>query len=351
MIRRLLALLILTLAPAPAAALDSASVTPATAYVQGTGTALVTVRWTVQITVPFDQTLTVTSEPGTLVAGSQPPVAAGGTLRRTLRLTAGTHQVRITERLRIDRTAARFILEDGSGTFTRIFTDTLTGTGVATVVLQGRTSGSGGLTLQNLDLSFDDGADFRAVRAGEALTARASLATSGRGLIRGKWEIAGPQGGFRTLSRVSLAAGGPKRSLIESPPLPTDRPGSFRLRFVIDGDGTGGLGDEVIFYTVGSGEGLPGIALMAPAEGAALGTRTRFAWSEVAGAARYRVEFLNETDTRALAAVETADPAAVIRSFTLDRLTDKGPLTWRVLALDAAGLEIARSPQRRIGGP
>jgi hypothetical protein len=351
MIRCLLALILTILLPVAARALDSATATPAVAYVQGTGTALVTVRWTVQVTVPFDQTVTVTSGPGTLVAGAAPPVAAGGTLRRTVRLTTGTHLIRITERLRIDRTAARLILEGGTGSFTRTFTDTLTGTGVATVALQGRASGSGGLTLQNLDLSFDDGSDFRAVDGGTALTARASITTSGRGVIQGKWEIAGPEGGFRTLARKTIPAGGPRRTLVESPLLPTDRAGSFRVRFSVDGDGEGGLGDEVIRYTVGSDDGLPGIGLTSPAEGARLSGNTRFAWGAVAGAARYRIEFLGEGDLRAQAAVETTGTAASVRSFTLDRLAQGGPLVWRVLALDASGREIARSPQRRIGGP
>jgi hypothetical protein len=351
MLRSLLAVLLVLLLPGPARALDSATVTPAVAYVQGTGTALVTLRWTVQVTVPFDQTLTVTSGPGTLLAGALPPGTAGGTLRRTQRLTAGTHLIRFTERLRIDRTTARYILEGGPGSFTRIFTDTLTGTGVATVVLQGRASGSGGLTLQNLDLSFDDGADFRAVASGTALTARASVTTSGRGVIAGKWEIAGPEGGFRVLARDRATAGGPRRTVLESPPLPTGRPGSFRVRFSVDGDGTGGLGDEVLRYTVGSAEGVPGIALTSPAEGARLTGTTRFAWAPVSGAARYRIEFLGEVDLAPRAAVETTGQAATVRSFTLDRLAAGGALVWRVLALDGSGQEIARSSQRRIGGP
>jgi hypothetical protein len=347
MIRRILALIFLMLAP-PALALDSATATPPTAYVQGTGTALVSIRWTVQVTVPFDQTLTVTSAPGTLVAGALPPQTAGGTLRRTLRLTAGTHQLRFTERLRIDRTTARYILEDGPGSFTRTFTDTLTGVGIATVVLEGRSSGSGGLTVQNLDLAFDDGSSFRLVDQGAALVARAAITTQGRGVIQGIWQIAGPQGGFRTLQRVTLTAGGSKRSLVESPPLPTDRSGRFTLRFVIDGDGGGG---PEIAYDVGAGEGVPGLALTAPQEGAVLGTRTRFGWQAVAGADRYRIEFLNEADLRPLAAVETAGTSAQLRSFTLERLRGQGPLSWQVVALDAAGAEIARSAQRRIGGP
>lgn len=351
MIRKLLIALMLVLSPLKALALEGVTATPSVAYVQGTGTGLVTVRWTLEIEVGTDQTVTVTSPGGTLVAGAAPPVAAGGVLRRTVRLTAGTtHLVRITERLRVDRVTARRILEGGTGSFSRIFTDTLPSTATGFLVLEGRASGSGGLTLQNLELSFDDGTRFRSVAVGEALTARASISTSGRGIIRGKWEIAGPNGGFRTLRRVNLTAGGPSREVVESPALPTDQRGQYRVRFIVDGEGEG-VGDPVIAYTVGGGEGLPAITLAAPAEGAALASRTRFRWAAVAGAERYRVEFLTETNTKPLAAVETKGASATVRSFTLQRLNTDAPLVWRVLALDAEGRVIARSAGRRIGAP
>ena len=351
MIRKILIALMLILSPLKVLALDSVTATPTVAYVQGTGTGLIPVRWTLVVTVPTDQTVTVTSPGGTLLAGPGPAVAAGGVLRRTVRLTAGTtHVVRITERLRVDRTSARYILEGGTGSFTRIFTDTLPSTGTGFIALEGRASGSGGLTLQNLDLSFDDGSGFRTVSLGEALTARASISTSGRGVIRGKWEIAGPNGGFRPLRRVNLTAGGPSREVVESPALPTDQRGQYRVRFIVDGEGEG-VGDPVIAYTVGGGEGLPAITLMAPAEGAALASRTRFRWDAVTGAERYRVEFLTETNSKPLAAVETKAVSATVRSFTLQRLVTDAPLLWRVLALDAEGQVIARSSQRRIGAP
>jgi hypothetical protein len=350
MFRSMLSVLMLTLLAPQALAVDGVTVTPGVAYVQGTGTGLVTVRWTIEVTVPSDQTVTITSASGTLSAGAAPPVAVGGTLRRTVRLTAGTHDVRITERLRIDRTSARYILEGSTGSYSRTFTDTLTGSANATVGLVGRASGSGGLTLQNLDLTFDDGAAFRNVGQGEALTARASISTSGRGIVKAKWEIAGPNGGFRTLRRVSFTAGGPTATEVESPPLPTDQPGQFRLRFVIDGNGQG-FDDTTIRYAVGSGGGLAAIGLTGPAEGATLASRTRFQWEPVAGAERYRIEFLAEADLQVLAAVETAKPSALVRSFTFDRLTTGAPLAWRVVALDDSGAVIARSAQRRIGIP
>lgn len=341
--------LVLLLWPGLVLALDNVTATPGTAYVQGTGTASVTIRWTAQITVAGDQTVTLSSTGGTLVAGAAPPVAYGGTLRRTVRLTAGTHLVRITERLRIDRTSARQILEGGAGSFSRVFTDSLAGTGTASVILQGRASGSGGLTIQNLDLSFDDGSAFRTVGAGEGLVARARIATSGRGLVEAIWQIAGPEGGFRILKRVRFTAGGPTRELLESPRLPTDQPGSFRVRLVL-GDGADSAG-PVIRYTVGAGTEAEAVALIAPAEGAALGPSTRFAWADVPGAERYRIEFLAERESRPRASVETTKTEAQVRSFTLERLATGAPLTWRVVALDGSGAVIARSAQRRIAAP
>jgi hypothetical protein len=351
MIRKLITVLMFALSPHVVLALDTVNVTPSTATVQGTGAALVTLRWTLQITVPSDQTVTVTSSGGTLVAGAQPAVPTGGVLTRTVRLTTGTHLVRITERLRIDRTSARHILEAGTGTFQRLFSDSISSFPLpATVALQGQASGSGGLSIRNFDLSFDDGASFRNVSEGEALSAQVSITTSGRGLIDGKWEIAGPSGGFRVLKRVRLPAGGPTRTELESPLLPTDQTGQFRLRFIVDGDGDGS-GDPVITYVVGSDAGAAAIMLTKPADGAAIASTTTFAWKAVTGAARYRIEFLAEGASKPLAAVETTKASAAVRSFTLDRLSTGAPLVWRVVALNAGGQVIAMSAARRIGAP
>ena len=350
MIRKLITILMLILSPHLAVALDNVSVSPSAASVQGTGAALITLRWTLQITVPSDQTVTVTSSGGTLVAGAQPAVPTGGVLSRTVRLTAGTHQVRITERLRINRTSARHILEAGTGTFTRLFGDSISSVALSgTVELQGRATGSGGLSIRNFDLTFDDGAAFRSVGQGEALTAQVSITTSGRGLIDGKWEIAGPSGGFKVLKRVRLPAGGPTRTELESPLLPTDQTGQFRLRFVVDGDGEGS-GDPAITYVVGSGDGVAAITLNKPADGVVLASTTTFAWKAVAGAARYRIEFLPEGAAKPLAAVETTSATVAVKSFTLDRLATGKPLVWRVVALDGGGQVIAASAARRIGG-
>jgi hypothetical protein len=353
MARKLITLLMLILTPHLALALDSVSVTPSTAFVQGTGAALVTLRWTLEVTNSTTNpvTVTVTSSGGTLIAGAQPAVPTGGVLTRTVRLNPGTHFVRITERLRIDRTSARHILEAGTGTFQRTFTDSISSVALVTsVALQGQASGSGGLSIRNFDLSFDDGAAFRTVSQGEALTAQVSVTTSGRGVIDGKWEIAGPSGGFRVLKRVRLPAGGPTRTELESPLLPTDRAGQFRLRFVVDGDGDGS-GDPVITYVVGSGAGSAAITLTKPADGADLASTTTFAWKAVAGATRYRIEFLAEGGAKPLAAVETTKATAAVKSFTLDRLMTGKPLVWRVVALDAGGQVVATSAARRIGAP
>ena len=65
MFRSLMIALLLVLSPLKAMALDSVTATPMVAYVQGTGTGLVTIRWTLQITVGSDQTVTVSSSGGT----------------------------------------------------------------------------------------------------------------------------------------------------------------------------------------------------------------------------------------------------------------------------------------------
>jgi len=344
---RTLILCLATLTALPVQALDSATATPSTAYVQGIGAQLVTIRWTIQVSSSGSGAVTIVSNGGTLLAGAQPAVSAGGVLRRTV--AAGTTVVHITERLRIDRTSARYILESGGGLFRRTFSDGLTTPVIGEVTLEARSTGEGGLSLQNVDVHFDDASLYRVVGAGAALTAVAKVTTTGRGRIEAVWQIQGPSGGgFRTLRRVTASAAGPRVISLESPPLPTDQPGQYRLRLALGGDGTG-TDDPTITYVVGAGGAVTALALQAPAADAVLSAATRFEWTSVKGAVRYRVEFLAQGSAQVVAGVDVKTNVATIKPFTLARLDD-GAVTWRVTAYDAAGTVLAQSPARRIGG-
>ncbi|MEO8530249.1 MAG: hypothetical protein ABI459_03430 [Deltaproteobacteria bacterium] len=331
----------------PVQSADVVTASPPIAYVQGVGAQLITVRWTITINTSIPQTVTLVSTGGTLTAGAQPPVNVGTALRRVVKLNVGTNVVRINERLRVDRTTARHILESGPGVFTRIFSDSL-GSATGTLALQARSTGSGGLSLQNVDLHFDDASLYRVIGSGAALTALAKVTTTGRGRLEAIWQLQGPSGGFRTLRRVTLAAGGPRATSLESPPLPTDQPGQYRLKLVLGGDGAGS-DDPVITYVVGSGGAVAALALKTPAADAKLSAATRFEWTPITGAARYRVEFMALGSSTVIAGVDVAASGATIKPFTLSRI-DNGAVTWRVTAYDAAGAVLAQSPHRRIGG-
>ncbi len=347
MFRRLIAAVLLSLAALPAqAVVTNVDVSPDAVSIDGNGSAIVTLRWTITIT-GSNSRVAITSPSGTIAAVNAPPRPAGGMLRRSVSTGAAPVTVTITERLRIDRTSARYILEDGSGYFSRSFTD-----GAGTPLAGGVeiTAGSRASTtsLTNFQLAFDDRTQFRLAPRGSALTGFVTVTATGRGVLRGTWELAGPTGGFRPIGQERLALSGSRAATFESPQLPTNRPGTYRLRFTVGGPGSGSEFPEIT-YVVAPDTGAGALGLNGPAPGTSLTGATRFSWSSIPGAVRYRIEFLVPGETQPIAAADTPSTSARLRPFTLARVRGRGEITWRITAYDASGNPIARSQERVIG--
>ena len=156
--------------PARAAVL-SASGSPSSVGVASNAPSTVTINWQLMITVPAGTT-TFSSANGTLTACATSLGAYGGALSRTLPFSAPTTRtLTITETLTINRALARRIAQEGGVVFSRSFTDGA-GSAVAAVTLV-PTGTSADLSLQNLELRFDDDAQYRIVGQKDSLTARA----------------------------------------------------------------------------------------------------------------------------------------------------------------------------------
>jgi len=339
-------------------AVSSATSSPATVRINDAGASVVTIRWRVgvSLTSGVPTTVTVSSPTGTLSIGGTP----GGMISRTIR-HQGTGVVFVTfnERLRVDRTTARRISQAGPVTYSRLFSDTISApTASASVSLQ---TGSGGaLSFRNFALRFDDDSAFRVLGQNQALTARLELTTNGKGILEGAWEVAGPsatQGsGFRPIRRVRQVLAGSRRTIIESPNLPTDRIGTYRLRFVPKSGIPRGSNEviPVITYSVTGSDLVPELDLISPRSGSDLTLASRFKWRSVPGAASYRLEFLSGgaggVRGDRLAALDVRSARARLRPTTLARLTSDTELYWRVTAYDSAGRQIAISPIRRANG-
>lgn len=349
---------VLTAALALAGAAQAAgpvSVSPATVQVNQQGASTVIIRWRVGVDSSVPATIQVTSPTGTLSIGG----ATGGVLSRTVRHPGtGRIFVTFTERFFVDRTTARRLAQGGTATYSRSFTDINGTSRVASVRLN---SGSGGqLSFRNVDIRFDDDTGFRTVEPGSALTARLVLTSAGSGIFEGAWEIAGPSGsagtGFRPIARVRRVLAGARRTVIESPPLPTASPGTYRVRFVPGSGIARGQGETTreIIYTVAGSATVPRLELLAPRAGSVLTTASTLSWRPVTGAARYRIEFLQAggggVRADVIAAMDIAGTSARPRGITLRRLRGRSEIYWRVTAFDGAGNPIVTSPARRAGG-
>jgi hypothetical protein len=117
-------------------------------------------------------------------------------------------------------------------------------------LLQIRGSGLGGareaaggeIAVQRMDLVFSDGKRIVIVERGKPLDAKVSIAHSGSGTLRGRWELADPgssaDGFFRVLELVRVPLAGGRATTVPSPALPTHSTGRHVLRFCVEEDAT-----------------------------------------------------------------------------------------------------------------
>ncbi len=341
-----------------AQAVTSASSNPASFRINDAGQSVISIRWQVDVSLTSGTptTILVSSPSGALGIGG----ISGGMISKSFRHPGtGIVTVTLNERLRVDRTTARRISQVGTTTYARTFADNTTlGTATSTVALQIISGGE--LSFRNFALRFDDDSLFRTVGQNQALTARAILTTNGHGTFRGSWEISGPsatQGaGFRPIRRVRQVLAGSRKTIFESPQLPTDRVGIYRLRFIPDGNVPRGQTEAfpVLTYSVLLNGDVAQLDLLAPQAGGRLNAASRFEWRSVAGAKSYRLEFLSAgaggVAGDRLAAMDVKSNSARLRGITLARLQGDRLVYWRVTAYDGNGQKLATSPIRRAGG-
>lgn len=344
MLRRFLAAFAMVLLALPVSAnITNVAPNPSGIVIDAQGASIATIRWRVTLSGP-PGTYTVSSNSGTLFWGNQQRTA-GGALRRVVNHSGGVRVVTFSERLPVDLSSARLMLASGGGGFSRFFSDGVV-TGISGIVeISVRSSGaSGSPSLRNFTLAFDDRSQYRVVERGAALTGFVTVTSSGRGVFDGTWELSYQGRGFRPIGRDRISIAGPRASTFESPQLPTDRPGTYQLRFVAGPGSNAGV--PVISYVVNASTGAGAIGLRNPAPGASVTGATRFSWNTVPGATRYRIEFRIPGETRPIAAADTRNTRVRLRPFTLARIKGQGEITWRITAYDASGRSIAHSQER-----
>ncbi len=265
-----------------------------------------------------------------------------------------------------------------------------------------RLSGGGARTpfaLTDVRISFGEDLPIVYVKPGEKPPAiKAEIAYNGTGRLKGRWEVAlpgeqppeeqdllteatlpfeqrGRQRRYTFLSRFNVflppsgryTLTGPDVSrlpaTVEGPYLvllriesSDDKEGDSNLAVVgagpgvIHGGAVAGFPMPVLRYFVGSGKTAVNAGVMLPADNAIspAGQKMDFIWSEIAGAALYRLEITDESGNAILTALSQPPTTNYRAPSWLREKTASGILQWRVLSLDQSGNRNGETPWRRL---
>jgi hypothetical protein len=257
-------------------------------------------------------------------------------------------------------------------------------------------------SIVDVQVSFAVAAAMHAVRPGETPPgARAELAYTGTGRLRGRWEVVRPgdepptaedllpeaalpierraaQRRYAEVGRFNVLLPPTGRATLPGPDparLPVDVDGTYLLLLRIEaaddketdsslaaaGAGTGvvtsgavaGFPMPVLRYLVGAASAdaaARGLVAIGPAEGAsfAAAAAVEFAWSDDGGASLYRLEITAPDGTRLHEALVPAGVRGYRAPPWLAARAPNGQARWRVVALAADGQIVRASGWRRL---
>ena len=364
--------------------LTNARATPRQAQITGSSDNVIRITWRVSTT--SDHTSGVSSPIALIVD------AATGQVLSTVNTTfdaGGPGPFTFRETLQIDAATARTWVARGVTQllFTRSFTEATGNLVEGRVAL--RLSGSrlqatrddapAALAINALRLEFDSGNNTAITSLDETLRAQLTVQYSGTGMLRGRWQIAGPESPdgapvYRTIALVNRNLATSQRSTLHSPQLPADRSGRYLVRFCvleqdvndIDADAqcpNARLTATAVYQVQGpDSRALSEIRGLMP-QRAAVDANTVFSWDSLTRAHIYQLQVF------ALAPAEAGLPASrsetdsveptFVTGMLLDSATSQTALSdlvrsklergrrylWRVTAHDETGRMIGRSAE------
>lgn len=233
MTRRLIGGLAAGLLPAAAALAAVTAVTttpPAERAAPGRATS-VAFAW--NVTTDTAGSVTVSSPAGEL---RSPSGTLLGTVNRPLeRTTTGPGSVTFAETVLVPAAAVEGARREGHDRlfYRRAFTDGAAASGEIEIHIAASSSAAFGVS--RIALGFEDGKPVETVARGEELRARAQVSYTGAGILRGAWEIAGPDPDpdgpvWRVLAQTTRGLPGGESATIASPALPADIAGFYLVR-------------------------------------------------------------------------------------------------------------------------
>lgn len=361
--RRILLTCVLLAALPAHAALEAASVLPARSKAGSSVDTTLNITWRI--------TTDAAHIDGAISAGGELLDAVTGTrlaaVNTSLGTLTGTGPIIYPESLTI--TAAQVTAWRAQGVrllgYRRTFTSrtlpnqaaqiliSLTGVGLEAA----RAADSGELRILRMELSFAGGRRIEIVERGAALDARLTLAYSGSGTLRARWEVADPAGAaepfFRVLAHVREPLAGERQHLLESPPLPTNISGRYVLRFCIEGreavDGAACASSDTTvqtLYEVTPGSRTRLLTGLTP-DNRAVDAATPFGWPAVDGVTTYQLQIFRGAEPAPVFVAGMLLDSSITRTALSDvtrgKLTPGQRYLWRITAHDADGQLLANS--------
>ncbi len=269
----------------------------------------------------------------------------------------------------------------------RIFTGGTTVRGQMTLTLASsalrapREASDGELLVQRLSLSFLDNQRIKLVQPGTDLKAKVLLAYSGNGLLEGRWQVAEPGSTegrpvYRTLTLVRSYLGNTQQAQLNSPVLPTEKAGKYRVRFCVSNRDQVPADDlvldnscpiaaltvETVYEVLGGEDPTAQVVISSGPQSGTVNAATEFHWQALPAAVVYQLQLFASSNEQAESDAMLGDFPRFVAGMLLPANTAKTQLSvlmrskmeagqyylWRVTAHDQSGALIGRSREWRV---
>lgn len=192
-----------------------------------------------------------------------------------------------------------------------------------------------GLTITRLELAFSDGKGQVTVRRNEqGIRAKATIATTGSGLLQGYWDVDGRP--FPPVEQYVTFGQTVNIETPDVPPLPTFDVGDHLLRFIVTAPVIQ-FTLPTLVYTVAPEEGRP-IQLKSPLPRTLLPyAPSSFSWYAQSGAGHYEIIFLSQDEQKVFAAITKETDYTLSKMALLRYFAPTASYSWQVEGYDADG--------------
>lgn len=307
----------------------------------------------------------VSSDRATLrINGSVIATLKGSLSKNSGNLTANVREIiSFSETLTLNTRIARKIANApaGSMTITRTFTDTLSSASGGLKVFASL-GNSGPLSINRIELHFDNDSRTDVVQKGDSLHAVAEINFKSNGLLRGEWRIVDAAASMgaahgRTLQvvRQQLVSSGEGKTRIISPPLPTSVNGLHLVSFVVE-ETDGSIDIPILRYFVleNLNRDIPeNIRVITPGNNASIDENTVFSWQSSPGAVAYQLEIFEQTQLVPISGkvVPGTELKLNLSALSLNNLAPGKTYEWQIRAFGHQGITLGRTPRMLLHLP